>query len=310
MDRRQFIRTATLAATTGLVATACGGAADGERAELPPSSDDQAYFVQLASLELLTGPERWLAFGLTNSDMSPLAEDQEVDIYLRRVATTPDETGEVIAGPLTPTFSPAVDTGQGVYYLQTALEEPGLFEIVALTESGFGVNAIQVVDPSNSQVRSPDEGEPLIPGAMAVSAQTATVEEDLGVFSLCTQDPPCGMHEVSLDEALAAGQPVVMMFATPQFCQTAVCGPSVATLETIREEEDWGDVAFIHSEIYAEEPTGGAVAGVPVVPAVADWGLPTEPWLFTIGADGVIVDRLDGPMPVEILRDLVGNLTA
>ena len=290
-----------------MAVTAC---ADEGVVSLPSSSEDQAYFVQLATFELLTGPNRWLAFGVTNTDMSPLPDDVDLEIYLRRVATTPDETGEVVAGPLEPTFATALETGQGVYYLQTALEEPGLFEIVARSGEGFGVNAIQVVDPADSQVRDPASGDPLIPGGMAVSAQTATPDDDLGVFSLCTQQPPCGMHEMSLDAALETGQPVVMMFATPQFCQTAVCGPSVATLDAIRQEDGWGETIFIHSEIFAEEPTGGEAAGTPVVPAVSDWGLPTEPWLFTIGADGAIVNRIDGPMPDAVVRDLVEQVSA
>ncbi len=318
--RRSFVRVAS-AATAGLALTACGGegAATGgtaseapatDSADLPAPDAQGTLFVQQASVEYLTGQDRYLAFGVLPTEMSPLGEDRPVQVYLRRIATSPEETAEVVAGPLETTFSPAVDTGQPVYFVRTDLSDEGLFEIVALAGEDFGTAAIQVVDPQDSRVKDPTDQSPVIPGTEAISAPTATVADDRGVFDICTQDPECGMHEMSLDEALQTGRPVALMFATPQFCQTAVCGPSGQTRETIRTEGDGGDTSFIHSEIYAEEPSGTEVAATPVVDAVAAWGLPTEPWFVTIGADGGGGDRLDGPMPREILQAMLEDLTA
>ena len=42
---------------------------------------------------------------------------------------------------------------------------------------------------------------------------------------LCTQDPQCPLHSVSLDQVLGSGKPVAVMFATPARCQTQYCGP-------------------------------------------------------------------------------------
>lgn len=265
--------------------------------------------MQGASLEVLAGADRWLAFGVLDLQNVPVPAEAGVEVFLRRIATGPDEVGEVIAGPLEASYAPPEDTGQGVWYLRTDLEETGIIEIVARSGDAFGTAAVQVVDPQQSRVVSA-EGTPLVPGAAAVSAPTPTTADDRGVFSICTQDPQCGMHEVSLDEALASGNPVVVMFATPAYCQTVVCGPSVATLDGLRAEGDWGDTIFVHSEIFAEEPVGGDLASVPLVDAVQAWGLPTEPWLFTIGADGVIADRLDGAMPGPIVRSMLEELTA
>ncbi len=308
MHRRSFIRSASLAVSAGLAASACGdsGIAVGDL----PSIDAQTLAVQPASLEFLTGPDRWIAFGVTMIDRAPLEADRAVQIYLRTLTGNPDDQGEVVAGPFDATYSPAADTGQSIYYLQADLEMEGLFEIVAISGEDFGTAAVQVVDPANSRVMNPADSSPVIPGSMAIAAPTPTTQDDLGVFSICTQDPVCGMHEISLDDALATGQPVVLMFATPQYCQTAVCGPSVVTLDSIRQDIAADDVIFIHSEIFAEEPTGANVAATPVTEAVSAWGLPTEPWLFTIGADGVILDRLDGPMPEPVVRNLVEALTA
>ena len=160
--------------------------------------------------------------------------------------------------------------------------------------------AVQALDPANSQVA--------VPGDQAIPAPTPTVDDDLGVFSICTRDPQCGMHEMSLDDALQTGQPIGLMFATPQFCQTAVCGPGVSILEEVRQ--DFPDVVFVHSEIFREEPQGANVVATPVTEAVEAWTLPSEPWFFTIGSDGTIQDRVDGPLPAPILRSMLEALTA
>lgn len=327
MDRRHFLQTTSIAVGGALLASACTSDSEepvgagsvttsatapdgsaGGTAQLPAPDAEQTLFVQAASLEFLVGTSRWLAFGVTDIQNTPLEEGAEVEVFLRRVAAAPDESGEVIAGPIPATFSPATDTGQGVYYLQTDLAEAGIFEIVAVSGEDMGVAAVQIVDPTESRVINPQDASPVVPGSAAISAPTPTVTDDRGVFSICTQDPQCGMHDMSLDEALATGRPVAVMFATPQFCQTAVCGPSVATLDGLREGGDWGDTLFVHSEIFAEEPSGSDVAGTPLAEAVAAWGLPTEPWFFTVGPDGVIVDRLDGPMPEPILSAMLGDL--
>jgi hypothetical protein len=109
------------------------------------------------------------------------------------------------------------------------------------------------------------------------------------------------MHDVSLDEALADGRPIMLMFATPAYCQTAVCGPAVDTLQEIADSRDWGDVAFIHAEIFTD-------AGITVAEHVRAWELPSEPWLFSIDGDGEIVRRLDGPMIAQELQELAEEL--
>ena len=296
MHRRQLLSGLGAAAGVSLLGTACGSG-DG----LPAADAPQTLFVQQASIEYLAGADRWVAFGVRGSDNVPL-DDAELQVWLRTVGTVDNPDPEVVVGPLDATFSPAVESGQGIYYVRTDLPEAGFLEIVAKNGDDHGVAAIQVVDPVDSQIP--------IPGAEAISAQTATTADDMGVFSVCTQQPPCGMHEMSLDGALETGRPVVMMFATPEFCQTAVCGPSVSTLDQVRESGDWGETIFVHSEIFAEAPVGASAPTTPLVPAVEAWGLPSEPWLFTIDGDGVIAGRLDGPMPEPIITAMLEELTA
>ena len=59
-------------------------------------------------------------------------------------------------------------------------------------------------------------------------------------------------------------------------------------------QQEYGDQAnYIHVEIYQD--------GHPpeVVPAVKEWGLPSEPWLFVVGADGRVADKFEGSITVD-----------
>jgi hypothetical protein len=94
-------------------------------------------------------------------------------------------------------------------------------------------------------------------------------------------------------------EPVVLLFATPQFCQSRVCGPVVDVAEQVKEE--YGDRAeFIHMEIFNEnDPNKG------VRKQVGAFHLPSEPWLFVIDEDGRISDAVEGAFGPKLLTRAV-----
>jgi hypothetical protein len=66
-----------------------------------------------------------------------------------------------------------------------------------------------------------------------------------------------------------------------------------------RRHEDAG-VRFIHVEIYEDnDPTKGENEWV------AEWGLPSEPWVFLVGPDGRVRARFEGTVSVRELDDAV-----
>jgi hypothetical protein len=88
----------------------------------------------------------------------------------------------------------------------------------------------------------------------------------------------------------------VIAFATPAFCQTAICGP---TLERIKEiAPAHPGVDFVHVEVYTnlDDPDN-----LEVVPSIIEWGLPTEPWIFVVDADGIVTHRFEGLVTAEEL---------
>ena len=108
------------------------------------------------------------------------------------------------------------------------------------------------------------------------------------------------MHE---DLAKVLGRkPVVLVFATPQFCQSRICGPVVDEEEQVKQR--YGDrVAFIHMEIYNQNnPAKG------VRPQVTAFRLPSEPWTFVIDRHGIVRARFEGALSVAEMEAAVAKV--
>lgn len=290
MDRRTFLKTSGVALgtlTVGGLLGACGEGSGIPAAVREGEAAESTWNVINASFELLTGESQRFAFALTDvADNTPVELD-DVEVYTR------EPGGEVLGGPFPVEAYGAGDVGLPLYRTVIDVPEPGPIEVVAVSGDDYGASAINAVRPEDSAVP--------VPGEEAISVKTPTEENPEGVEELCTRNPPCTMHEVSLDDALDEGRPVMLMFATPAYCQTAVCGPGVDTLQEVQDSRDWGDVAFIHAEIFSD-------AGVTVAEHVRAWELPSEPWLFSIDGEGRIVRRLDGPMIADEVEEVAAEL--
>jgi hypothetical protein len=124
-------------------------------------------------------------------------------------------------------------------------------------------------------------------------------ERDAGgdLSRICSNTPPCELHRVSVADALDAGQkPLVVVFATPALCTSALCAPELdAVLQLHTRYAD--QVNFVHVEIYEAPFDGQRVAK-----AVQEWSLPSEPWTFVVDKGGTVRERFEGPAPSEELE--------
>jgi hypothetical protein len=64
--------------------------------------------------------------------------------------------------------------------------------------------------------------------------------------------------------------------------------------------EHGDDLAWIHMEIYNDNDVNKGFR-----PQIADWRLPTEPWLFTVDRRGRIAARLEGAYSARELEQAV-----
>jgi hypothetical protein len=71
--------------------------------------------------------------------------------------------------------------------------------------------------------------------------------------------------------------------------------------------DNYPDVDFLHVEVYAGFNEAGFEPDVDhLVPAVVAFGLPTEPWVFVMDEQGVVMGRFDGVLgegEIETLLD-------
>jgi hypothetical protein len=121
---------------------------------------------------------------------------------------------------------------------------------------------------------------------------------------ITTRVPPDTQNRVDYAEALGK-EPIFLLFATPQFCQSRVCGPVVDVAEQVKDQ--YGDkAAFIHMEIYKDnDPSKG------VRPQVRAFHLPSEPWLFAVDRGGTIRAEIEGAFGVDrltrVVKDVIGE---
>jgi hypothetical protein len=137
------------------------------------------------------------------------------------------------------------------------------------------------------------------PGEKAPSIQTPTAKSvDGDLAKLSTRVPPDTQNKVNYAEVLGK-EPILLLFTTPKFCQSRVCGPAVDVAEQAQHEFE-GKANFIHMEIYNDnDPSKG------VRPQVRRFHLPTEPWLFAINRDGVVSAAIEGGFGTELLDKTV-----
>lgn len=125
---------------------------------------------------------------------------------------------------------------------------------------------------------------------------------DPGTLSAISTDahPDPAFYRLSVREAVVAGKPFVLVFATPLFCTSGTCGPALDLVKQVAPAYA-GRVNFIHVEPYVLHVQDGQlqpvidVTGYPKpVRAVVEWGLPSEPFVFVVDARGKVAAKFEG----------------
>jgi hypothetical protein len=98
---------------------------------------------------------------------------------------------------------------------------------------------------------------------------------------------------VSESDALAQHKPFVMVFATPKFCVSAQCGPTLDRIKPFAAK--YPGVAFIHVEPYKLSYGNGSLQAVLdeqqnliTTDVTNTWGLLSEPWVFVVDRSGTV----------------------
>jgi hypothetical protein len=243
----------------------------------------------LASSVFLAGQENRVAFGVIDDTAGFLYG--QTALYVARTPTSPAKGPYVAPADVLVTEAPyrseqaatESDPFAAVYAAQVPFEKPGKYAVMAVTI----VDGKPVAAPGELQVTTTAKDPVPEVGEEAPKAETDTVASAGGdVEAIDTRRPTSDMHANFAEQV--GKKPVALLFATPQLCQSRVCGPVVDVALQLRTR--YGDqVEFIHQEVYTDnDPNKG------LRKPLQEFGLPTEPWLFVVGEDGKVKARLEG----------------
>jgi hypothetical protein len=198
------------------------------------------------------------------------------------------------------TTSDDPDAASVVYSTQLDFPSNGEWLIAALVKEDGEIKGSLL---NGSAVVGEYSGIPR-PGDKAPKIHTPTPADVGGdLAQITTRIPPDTQNKVDYADALGK-EPIVLLFATPQFCQSRVCGPVVDVAEQVKEE--YGDkAAFIHMEIYNDNDPSKDVR-----PQVRAFNLPGEPYLFTINREGTVSSVIEGAFGPELLTRVVKKVVA
>jgi hypothetical protein len=300
--------------------------------ELVKAADTHSELVvSPAALAFHRGPNLY-PFGVFHPDRTQVA-DAEVALYVAKVPRTEagaaDAAGEkekgavararteALEAPAMGPYPAAVESllTQPAFRAQTTTSDPDAATAVYTSELDFPVEgewriaALIRQDGETAATLLPSATVGEFEKVPAVGQQTPLIHtptaSDVGgdLSKITTRVPPDTQNQVDYADALGE-EPIVLLFATPQFCQSRVCGPVVDVAEQVKEQ--YGDeAAFIHMEIYKDnDPNEG------VRPQVRAFHLPSEPWLFAIDRSGTIRAEIEGAFGVDRLTRVVRELTS
>jgi len=231
----------------------------------------------------------------SGTETAPVTAD-----YLPAPTTQANGSGPSLSDP---------STARGVYDARaTTFDRPGWWSTtVAADVAGAG----KVVETTTPYLVSAKAVLPA-PGQPALKTQNLTMStpgvKPAWLDSLAqgpkAKVPQPWIHRWTIAKALEEHRPVLVLFSTPAYCQSQFCGPSTDALAQLAKTYA-NRAVFIHIEIYKSYTAKAEVLNQ----AAAQWlfhnGDLTEPWLYMIGANGIIQHQW-GPLfsVSEVANDL------
>jgi hypothetical protein len=279
-----------------LALAACGGEpstgpeSDGRRSFEQPFTNVEAYPV-FASSEVVVGENRFLV-GLLDDHDAPIGSPKigmTINFYdLDRSVSSPVVTEDM-------GFIWIDKPYLGLYGGSIRFPSPGKWG-AEVKVRGKGLNeTVRASFEVKKESSTPGLGT-------RPPASDTPVAGDVGRLSEISTDdhPDPRFYELSIDEALEANKPFVVVFATPKFCVSQTCGPTLNVVK--RVAGDFKAVNFIHVEPY-ELPADPS--NLRPVQAAVDWGLPSEPWVFVVDSSGRVAAKYEGILgPGELRHEL------
>ena len=270
-------------------------------APVPTQPAPETLRLALASTDLAVGSNR-VVFGVIDPDMGAV-NDATVQVSTFFLTPTgrqegPVETVDAMfrAWPVTP---------RGVFTTQLEFDKAGEWGIGAVVTDANGAER-----KASARVRVKESSATPKIGAPAPRSVSKTLADVDGFEQLTTDfEPDADLYGITIAEALDVGKPLLLVFSTPAYCQTATCGPQLGVIKELKAE--YADrMNFIHIEVYDNpHEIEGDLSNAIISPTAEEWGLPSEPWTFLVDGNGIIRAKFEAFTTQEELVDALESLT-
>jgi len=287
-----------------LTLAACGSSSSGSenKVVLTPIPEDQLLPVVISS-DLAVGSNRFV-LGLI--DQKSNTEVIGAALHLRFFPAGADPASTRIAADptamkVTKSFThthpdgtveshPAGETG--AYVAEVQFDTAGTWQ-VEVTGTANG-QALPPIRPTFSVLQ---KSQSLSVGDAAPRSVQTILKDVPDITQIDTSVPAIPEeHNLTIADAVTSGKPSVIVFATPAFCQSRICGPTKSIVDDLYRAYS-GRANFVHVEPYDVGRMREAKCPSLYdcrVPIVDEWGLQTEPWVFMVDASGKIAAKFEG----------------
>ena len=306
--RRALVFTLIVAAT--LIAACSHQPAPGNGLRQDSMSPSQSFYPGWAngsgdvipiavSQQLVVGSNRFLLNLIDGQDNSLVSPDRSVTLNFYDLAVDP-------ANPASSAPASYLDIAPGrpgLYRATATFDRPGQWGVEAVTSDSSGQHTGRSLFTVLQSGTTPAIGAPAIP------EDTPTASTPDQIKQIATDpSPDPDFYRLSITQAIAAHKPFVIVFATPAFCVSQTCGPALDVVKSVAPPYK-SRVNFINVEPYELQIVNGGLQPVvdennlPIpIKAVTDYGLPIEPYIFVVDAQGKIAAKFEGVAGADELR--------
>jgi hypothetical protein len=260
----------------------------------------------IVSSQVSVGPSR-LLYTVTDPGYQVVAS-QDIQTRLKLFALDRDK-----GSPALEADGAFLDTGtgRGLYRANVAFPCSGTWgaEVTAVGLDGASTLA-------RTMFRVADAGSTPAIGAPAPRSDSLTASTLEEVRKISTDpEPALEAYQTTVAETVTSGNPSVVFFATPAFCQSGVCGPTVEMVKAVVAE--YGDeLEHVTVEPYKLMETANGLqpeldqqGRLQPVQAVLDYGIAVEPYLFVVDAQGNVAAKFEVVVDEDELRGALEDVT-
>jgi hypothetical protein len=253
----------------------------------PPSAAPTVVPLLINSAgEVACGPNRILFTILDGSNAPIAAPDRTSSVTFYNLGRDPSTPIAKVDG----TFVWAIENVRGIYLANTSFPEAGRYG-AEFTTAAAGAAPVSVrltfdVQPSSPVVRVGDH---------APASKTPTLADVGGDASHVSTDtnPDSAFYKTSVDQAIAKHEPFVLIFATPKFCKSAQCGPTLDRIKPFAAR--YPGLTFINVEPYKLKLVDGILQAdtdadgqLQATTVTDEWHLISEPSVYVVDRDGIV----------------------